>query len=109
MTFNFPTAPKNPPQGYEKNYMTQLVNVINNIMQGKMNITGDVTLTASAATTTVTDPRVSPNTAVDLMPTTANAATAKASAWIVVGEGSFVIHHANNAQTDKTFRYTLLG
>lgn len=78
----------------------------------KWNASGQVTLRANQATTVVTK-AVSPgavNVAVGdevmLSPRTANAAGALATTYIsAVGQGTFTITHANNAQTDKTFGY----
>src|SRR5688572_8914549 len=74
----------------------------------KWNASGQVTLRANQATTTVTK-SVSPgavNVAVGdeimLSPRTANAAAAIATTYIsAVGQGTFTITHANNAQADK--------
>lgn len=86
--------------------------VINRLINGETNSLGDVTLTASAASTTVTDQRAGLNRIVLLMPKTANAAAALATTYIdpaAVGAGTFTISHANNAQTDRSFRYVILG
>ena len=95
----------------EAQHRRLLAEAINTLMQGKANNTGDVTLTANEASTTVTDARVSMNTKVTLTPETANAATEfGAGTWrIASGDGSFVITHVNNAQTDRTFGYVLNG
>lgn len=75
--------------------------------------TGTVTLTASSTTTTLTDPRIGPTSQLAFTPTTANAATAKASLYVGEGsnlkEGSRTLTHASNAAVDQTFRYTVLG
>ena len=78
----------------------------------KQNAAGTVTLRANQATTTV-DKSVAPgavNVSMDdgifLSPTTANAAGALATTYVSsVGQGTFVLTHANNAQADKTFRW----
>ena len=70
--------------------------------------TGTVTLAANAATTTLTDDRISYDSPILLQPTTSNAAAALATTYISETgrkNGSATITHANNAQTDKTFRY----
>jgi len=85
---------------------------INNILQGKINSVGTVTLAANAATTTVNNPLVTANSAIIFTPQTANAA-AIALPYVLqsdIIEGtSFDITHANDANADKTFTYTLLG
>lgn len=81
---------------------------------GRSNATGTVTLTANAATTTVTDANCATGSSIHLMPTNANSATEYgAGTWYIatatILNGSFVITHANNAQTDRTFRYAVHG
>lgn len=84
--------------------------VLNNVLQGKLNNTGTLTQAANAATTTLTDPRIGANSAILLMPRTANAATALVFTYFdTFTDGSCVVHHANNAQTDRTFTYAVIG
>jgi len=88
--------------------------VVGQIMDGKTNNTGSVTLTESVASTVVTDRRIGPSSFVSFMPTTANAATELAGgsmyvSSIDVSNRTFTISHANNAQTDRTFTYTIIG
>lgn len=90
----------------------RLIDTINQLILGNLNNTATITLTANAATTTVTNSRVSANTHLEFMPTTANAATELASGSMYVSsrnKGEFVITHANNAQTDRTFSYLHVG
>lgn len=88
---------------------TVLALAINELASGRSNAHGTVTLTASAASTTVTTLNCSSASCVMLMPQTSNAAAAVATTYIVPDAGSFVIHHANNAQTDRTFSYAIQG
>lgn len=83
---------------------------INNIFAGRIDAVGEVTLTPSTTTTTVTDTRCTTNSAVVMEPMTANAAAERGGTalFVVPGNGSFVITHANNANTDRTFRYVVL-
>lgn len=73
------------------------------------NRSGTVTLTANVASTTVEDPTVTPNSVLSFDPLTPNA---RDELWkngtMFVAEadrarGQFIITHANNAQTDRTF------
>jgi hypothetical protein len=83
---------------------------LNNAISGKLNNTGAVTITANVATTTLTDSRIGKNSMIGLMPTTANAAAALANIYFTTfADGSCVINHANNAQNDRTFIYTVTG
>ena len=85
----------------------QLSGVINANDNGQI---GTVTLTANAASTTLTDYRITASSVISLMPTTANAAGAIATTYIgTTAIGSATITHANNAQVDKTFRYSIIG
>lgn len=86
--------------------------VVNNILDGKLNSTGSVTLTASAASTAVTDERAGYDSVILFMPTTANAASEQAAGGMYVssrGKQTFTITHANNAQSDRTFAYIIIG
>jgi hypothetical protein len=88
------------------------VTAINQLMQGRSNATGQVTLTASAATTVLSKTTVNEDAEVFLIPRTANAAAelAAGTAYISdVSRGSFTITHANNAQSDRTFGYIVIG
>ena len=92
--------------------MMRLAELVNMILRGGLNNSGTVTLTANAATTTLTDARIGFDSAIALNPTTANAATALATTYILETgrlNGSVVITHANNAQTDRTFRWAVMG
>ena len=74
--------------------------------------TGTLTLTASAASTTLTDVRLTPTSTILLMPTTANASAEQGAGTIYIGtqaDGSATVTHANNAQTDRIFRYSITG
>lgn len=78
---------------------------------GKFDCTKEVTLTANAASTTVSDYRFSPQSFVWGMPTTANASAeiGAGTMYFAPTDGSCVITHANNAQADRTFTVVILG
>lgn len=91
-------------------WLSKIASVLNGVLSGKLNNTGVITLTANAATTTFTDSRIGANSVIGLMPTTANAAAALATTYFnTFANGSCVINHANNAQADKTFSFTITG
>lgn len=82
------------------------------VNQGHLNNTGSITLTANVASTTVTDARAGANSFIGFMPQTVNAAAEIGAGTLYVatqGKQTFTITHANNAQADRTFRYTILG
>ncbi len=88
------------------------VMAVRQLTEGRSNATGTVTLTANAATTTVSAPNCGPGSAVFLFPQTANAAAAVATTFVLVTNvtaAQFIVSHANNAQTDKTFWWVALG
>ena len=49
-----------------------VANVVNNILDGKVNSTGSVTLTNSSATTTLSDDRIGEDSVILFMPTTSD-------------------------------------
>lgn len=84
--------------------------VVNNALAGKLNVLGEITLDPNAAATTLTDPLITQASFIGLMPMSANAAAAMASlAFAPSATGSVVISHEDNNQTDRTFRYAILG
>ena len=93
----------------EKQHRRELARAVNQAMVGHTNTTLFVTLTASAATTTITDSRISLQTCVALMPQTANAAAALATTYTTCGKGVATINHANNTQADRTFTVAIQG
>ncbi|MGH7239985.1 MAG: hypothetical protein ACREHG_07955 [Candidatus Saccharimonadales bacterium] len=85
---------------------------INQLMRGRGNNVSQVTLTANAGTTVVTDNNFQSQMGVWLSATTANAAAELGSGTIYVSakqKGQFTLTHANNAQTDRTYDYQVLG
>lgn len=83
---------------------------IRQLIEGRSNAVGSVTLTANAASTVVTAPTCGPQSAVFLCPTTANAAAIVAATYVsAVAAGTFTITHTNNANADKTFYWVCLG
>lgn len=81
-----------------------------NLLAGKTNNTGSVTLTANATSTTLTDTRIGGSSIILFSPATANAATATANLYVsAVGDGTATLTHSNNAQTDRVFNYAVIG
>lgn len=93
--------------------------VLNNVLRGKLNAIynsagSDFTLAAGAASTALTDARLSINSHVTFTPLTANAAAEQGNGTMYVlaanmNSGLWTISHANNAQTDRTFRVLIIG
>lgn len=98
----------------ETDHLRKLAEASRLLFDGKTNATGEVTLTASAATTTISDRRIGNKTKVILTPTTANASAEIGNGTIFqtfpnAANEAAVINHASNSQTDRTFEYTLTG
>jgi hypothetical protein len=112
VTLNAPGTPLLPPQGASDR---DIAKAVNQALQGKINSVFTVTLTHDAASTTVNDPRIGSNTAIILFPQTAHAAAEMGNGTLYIDPAnytlktSFVITHANNAQTDRTFSVVILG
>jgi hypothetical protein len=84
---------------------------VQQLAQGRSNATGTFTLTASATTTTVTAPTCAVGSTVLWSPQTAHASAEIGNGTIsyVAANGSFVLTHASNTQTDRTFGFVCLG
>ncbi len=83
---------------------------IRQLIEGRSNAVGSVTLTAGTTSTVVTAPTCGPQSAVFLFPTTANAAAIVASTYVgTVAAGTFTVTHPNDADTDKTFFWACFG
>ena len=90
----------------------EISQVVNGILDGKVNSTGSFTCTTSATTTVVTDFRAGADSIILLMPTTANAAAEMGNGTAFISaraKQSFTVTHANNSQADRTFGYAILG
>lgn len=93
-------------------HLRLLADALNGILDGRQNNIGTFTLTSAAASTDVADRRVGTDSVVTWMPTTGNAAAEVGNGTIYVSAvtaGQFTVTHANNAQTDRTFKYEVTG
>jgi len=98
--------------GDEVEHRRLLAQSQNEMLFGRMNNVGTVTLTANQATTVVTDKKVGGASKIFLTPTSASAATEWGAGSIyisAVGDGSFTITHVNSATADRTFDYAIFG
>lgn len=95
---------------YDEKSLLRITAAIRSLAEGRSLAVGTVTLTANATTTATTFANCSQNSKIFLSPTTANAAAAVASTYVSsVGNGTFTLTHANNAQTDRIFAFVALG
>ena len=96
-----------PPSGAPPR---EVATAINQLIQGKINSIGSVTLAASPATQTVVSaPNGTLESVIALSPATASAAAALTGVWVVPAMESFTINHPVSAAIDRTFRYAILG
>ena len=99
-----------------------VVNTVNELVDGRSNNVGSAgsivttspgrgfRLTPSATTTTVNFATCSVTSMITITPRTANAAAAVASTYISsLLNGSFILTHANNTQTDRIFDFSCVG
>lgn len=88
----------------------RIVRGIRDLFEGRRNTTGSFTLTANTTTTTVTHANFGAASVPHFTATTANAAAAFATTYVsALANGSFVVTHANSAQTDRTYYYSIDG
>jgi len=96
----------------EVQHRQHIAEALEELADGKLNSTSNVTLTANSTTTVIVDFRVGANSVILLSPITANAATEFASGGMYVsstGKQTYTITHNNNAQTDRDFRVLVVG
>lgn len=91
-----------------------ITEALNNLAGGRLENGGVVTLTAGAATTTVNRPGIAEGDCIVFMPLTAHAAAEIGNGTLYVlapdiTKNQFIITHANNGQTDRTFRFVFFA
>jgi hypothetical protein len=95
-------------------YMRRVLEALQALRLGKTANVGEFTLTANAASSTLSDIRISPQSVIAWHPRTANAAAEIAAGTMFITDanmsnGSAIVTHANNAQADRSFRYAVIG
>ena len=101
------SRPPEPTSGGFHGWLIDLVAKVNTFMNGALI---DVTLTANDTTTTLTDARISVNSRLTWMPTTATAATAMTALYCsAITNGSATLTHDNTADIDRTFKVAVHG
>lgn len=87
-----------------------MADTMNQMMRGRANNTGTVTLAAGATSTDVIDNQFDSSMVPVLIPTTATAAAALATTYLSARDnGTFTLTHANTADIDRTFLYIRWG
>ncbi len=94
--------------------LAAIVQAIRELFEGRSHAIGSFTLTANAASTTVSALNCGVKSVILLSPRTANAAAEIGNGTIYIASGNiknkqFVVTHANNAQADRTYDYAIQG
>lgn len=106
-TRHFDSPPVDWPD--ETEHRRKLAEAIDLLMEGKNRATGEVTLTANQATTTLNDRRIGPTSVIKFMATSANAKS-EGEPWVSGrDDGTCTLNHTNNAQTDRSYDYAIQG
>ena len=92
-----------------KQWVRLVAGILNGVLDGKTNNLASVTLRSGQTTTTLTDPRITADSAIFLSPRTANAAGALATTYLTPAMGSATLTHANAGTTDRTFDALIVG
>lgn len=106
-----------PYNGVDTNdWILRARTVINGVLNGKSNNTGNFTLVTSTVSTTVTlaKGRLGPDTVVLYMPTTLHAAAEIGNGTMFVSSrdvasNTFTLTNASNTQNDRSFAFILVG
>lgn len=101
------SRPPDPQSPALHGWLIDLVAKVNTFMNGALI---EVTLTANDTTTTLTDARISVNSRLTWMPTTATAAAAMTALYCpTITNGSATLTHNNTADVDRTFKVAVHG
>ncbi len=96
----------------EERDLARFNQAIRQLVEGRMNAVGDLTLEVGAAVTVVPWPNCSTDSRIFLMPQTAAAAAEMTSTYISASEivqGQFTVRHANNATVGRIFSFLCIG
>lgn len=111
----FPGVPASQVKRVE-DWQRRVASSINDLRQGKMNVTGDITLGTSVATTTIAlaPGKLGEDSIVLFDPRTANAAAEIYGGTMFVSTLDVInkkvhITHANNTQNNRIFKYAIIG
>lgn len=95
-------------------YLRRTWETLQAMRRGKIECMAELTLTANAASSTLSDIRIGKYSALIFDPLTANAAAELAAGTLYVTtanrtDGSATVEHANNAQVDRSYRIIIIG
>lgn len=102
------------PIGLKEDRTEVITGALKDLAQGRGDNGGVVTLASGAASTTVSRVGVAVGDFLGFAPLTANAAAELGNGTMYVlstniTKNQFIITHANNGQTDRTFRYVFFA
>lgn len=103
-----------PPPAANNPEARRMWDALQPIRRGKLECVTEFTLTANAATSTLSFRGLSPQSVVIFDPKTANAAAELYGGTMYVltanrGNDSWTVTHANNANADRTFQVAVIG
>jgi hypothetical protein len=88
----------------------QVAEIVNNLVEGKMNCTGSITLNSTGTTTTLYNERIGYDSVIILMPRNANSAGETDHTYVSSKAiGSCVITHRNHGHSDCNWDYVIIG
>lgn len=92
----------------------RIADVVRQLVEGRNNAVGVVTLATGAVSTVVPAPTCGATSCVFMFPRTANAAAEVGNGTLYVTTANisarqFIVTHANNALADRTFSWVVLG
>lgn len=94
--------------GLNESRLPVINQAIRELAAGASNSLDEITLSAGATATLVTDRRATPDSHIALCPLTANAAAAIPTTYVSSRtQGAFTLSHANAATVDRTFSYRI--
>lgn len=96
----------------EETSIRRIVQAVIELVMGRQNSVGDVTLAAGTTTTVVPFPNCSKDCRVFLFPQTANAAAAEPTTYVLrasIVQRQFTVTHANAVSVDRTFSFLCIG
>lgn len=110
------TAPLTPNVPYthtnEQEHRRMLAFGVERLLDGKIRSFGEITLDANQSSTTLSDRRIGPKSAIMFFPLTENAAGNFGGGGMYVSARTneqATINHTNDTFADKTFMYVVLG
>jgi len=87
----------------------QIAEIVNNLVEGKSNNTGEFSTTISTTTTTLSDERIGFNSVIVFMPLDSNSAAELGSIYFdTFAQGSCTVHHGSHG-VSRNYRYIIVG